>query len=56
MAFSAMAMTLNLATFAAAWYMLGLGLLVGRLGDAEQVPDRLERILAANKAAEAQAR
>jgi O-antigen ligase len=50
LAFSAMAMTLNLATFAAAWYMLGLGLLVGKLGEAERVPDRLERVLAANEA------
>ena len=30
--FSAMALTLNLATFASAWYMLSLGLVAGRLG------------------------
>lgn len=35
LAFAAMAMTLNLATFAVAWFMLGLGLLVGRIGGAE---------------------
>jgi O-antigen ligase len=43
LAFSAMAFTLNLATFAAAWFMLSLGMVVGRLGEAETVPDRLER-------------
>lgn len=44
LAFSAMAFTLNLATFAAAWFMLSLGLVVGRLGDAEHIPDRMERL------------
>jgi O-antigen ligase len=52
LAFSAMAFTLNLATFAIAWYMLGLGLLVGHIGQAEQLPDRMDRILAANLRAE----
>lgn len=46
LAFCAMAFTLNLATFAIAWYMLGLGLLVGHIGQAEHLPDRMERILA----------
>jgi len=52
--FSAMALTLNLATFASAWYMLSLGLVAGRLGRAETIPDRLERARAA-MAAEAAA-
>ncbi|HMV67306.1 MAG TPA: O-antigen ligase family protein [Myxococcota bacterium] len=46
-AFSAMALTLNLATFAAAWFMLSLGLVVARLGGSETVPDRMERLRAA---------
>lgn len=37
-AFSAMALTLNLATFAVAYFMLGLGLAVGRVGQAEHAP------------------
>jgi O-antigen ligase len=41
--FSAMAFTLNLATFASAWYMLSFGLVAGRLGRAELMPDRTER-------------
>lgn len=40
LAFSAMAFTLNLATFAAAWFMLSFGLVVGRLGRAELAPER----------------
>ncbi|MGC6493736.1 MAG: hypothetical protein ACON5B_12955, partial [Myxococcota bacterium] len=37
LAFSAMAFTLNLVTFAIAYFMLGLGLRVARAGGAEQV-------------------
>lgn len=44
LAFSAMALTLNLATFAAAWFMLSLGLVVARLGRSETVPDRMDRL------------
>lgn len=43
LAFSAMAATLNLATFAVAWYMLALGLLVGRYHGAEDVVDPVEQ-------------
>lgn len=35
-AFCAMAATLNLVTFALAWFMLGLGLVAGRIGGAER--------------------
>ncbi len=43
LAFSAMAFTLNLNTFAIAYYMLGFGLMVCRLGGSEEVIDRLEQ-------------
>lgn len=42
-AYGAMAATLNLATFAIAWYMLGVGLLSGRYAGAEIVEDPMER-------------
>lgn len=47
LAFSAMAFTLNLATFAAAWFMMSLGMVVARVGDAEYVPEALDRARAA---------
>jgi hypothetical protein len=56
LAFSAMAFTLNLATFAAAWFMLSLGMAVGHLGRAESVPDALERARAALPQREPRAR
>lgn len=49
--FSAMAFTLNLATFASAWYMLSFGLVAGRLGRAETIPDRMERAMQAQRQA-----
>jgi O-antigen ligase len=41
--FCIMALTLNLSTFAVAYYMLGFGLMVGKLGGAERVIDRAEQ-------------
>lgn len=48
-AYGAMAATLNLATFAIAWYMLGVGLLTARYAGAEILHDPLERALAAGR-------
>lgn len=45
-AYGAMAATLNLATFAIAWYMLGVGMLASRYAGAEIVEDPMERALA----------